>query len=817
MKKLSFLALALCSASLFAQERKAPAYPLITHDPYFSIWSQGDKLNENPTKHWTGVNQSLNGVLMVDGKYYNFLGETEKVYKTILPAADEKAFDAKYAFEEPAKGWQNISFDDSNWKTGAAPFGFEKGESKTQWKTKTLWVRRTFDLTETDFNKVFLKVNHDEDIQVFINGKIAYEKVGWTDEFAYLPIRNSLLQKGRNTIAIKIVNKTGGQWLDFGLVEQPAQKEAITLVNAVQKNVNVAATQTTYDFTCGPVDLTVIFTSPLLMDDLDLMARPVSYITTKIKANDGKTHDAKLYIGASSDLAVHSTFQPVTAVEYSRNDLNILKAGTIAQPFLQRSGDGVRIDWGYMYLAVPTSANATQNISSQANALNILVDKSDDAPLERNGQKLKLNTVIPFGKIGDKTVEQYVMLGYDDLFSFQYFHDNLRPWWNLNGTETIENQLGKAANQYKLVMEKCAAFDAKMYNDAKVVGGESYAKLLELAYRQAISAHKLSKSPDGDILFMSKENYSNGSINTVDITYPSAPLFLLYNPDLVKGMMNGIFYYSESGRWKKPFAAHDLGTYPIANGQTYGEDMPIEESGNMVILAGAIAKAEGNADYAKAHWATLTTWAEYLAKEGFDPANQLSTDDFAGHLARNTNLSIKAIVALGSYGMMAKMLGKNDVAEKYTKIAKDMAIRWDEMADAGDHYSLSFGKKDTWSQKYNLVWDKILDLNIFPEKIYKKEVSFYLKHQNKYGLPLDSREDYTKSDWVTWTATLTDNKQDFEAFIDPIYKFALETPARSPLTDWHGTKDGLRMNFTARSVIGGYFMKLLEVKFKAKK
>ena len=812
---LKILFLLFCPQQIFAQVNKAPAYPLITHDPYFSIWSMTDTLNTSPTKHWTGAEQSLTGLIKVDGKTYRVLGSESKTFETVLPASDELVYTTKYTETEPADGWINTTFNDASWKTGKAPYTTDKSKGGTPWLSKNIWTRRTFTLKKFDYNKLFLKINHDDDAEVYLNGEKIYSYKGWLNKFQYFPIDNAIkqkLKKANNVLAVHVTNNVGGGMLDAGISNEPVMKKNNDVIIARQKNVTINATQTIYDFICGPVDATLSFTSPLLIKDLDILSRPVSYITYSVKANDGKTHNVNIYFGASTNIATNTPSQEIITQKYNSLQLNILKAGTKEQPVLQKKGDDLRIDWGYMYVAVSASAKAIQYISKASDAVPSFGSKKQNTSKVTFGKNLVLNTSVALGKVGAKVKEQYFLLAYDDIYSIQYFKQNLKPWWNRNGDQTIEKQLAKAASDYKVVIQKCADWNENLYSDLVKAGGKNYANLCTIAYRQSIAAHKLLQSPEGEILFLSKENFSNGSINTVDVTYPSAPLFIAYNPELMKGMLNGIFYFSESGKWKQPFAAHDLGTYPIANGQTYGEGMPVEESGNMTILAGAIAKAEGNADYANKHWKTLTTWTNYLVNEGFDPANQLCTDDFAGHLARNANLSVKAIVGIGCYAMLANILGDKATAIKYQDTARNMAKRWMQIDNEGDHYALTFDKNNTWSQKYNMVWDKVLDLDLFPKEVYKKEINYYLTKQNEFGLPLDSRKTYTKSDWILWTATLADSQENFDALINPVYRFATETPTRVPLSDWHETTNGKQVGFQARSVVGGYFMKLLDAK-----
>lgn len=797
---------------------RAPAYPLLTIDPYTSVWSFCDKLNDEPTRHWTGRNHPLVGAIRVDGETYRFMGRDLIKTEPIIGTAKQNLWDAMYTFSKPEDNWMQNDYVPQNWQSGKAAFGTpENPHATVSWNKDDIWVRRTFDWSE-DISKedLFLQYSHDDNVEIFLNGEqIAVAGNGLDyDLLQEIPANiASSIKPHNNVLAAHCHNNGGGAYIDFGISRQIKDDTSFNL-KAEQKSVVVMPTQTYYTFECGGVLLDLIFTSPAVPTNLELVAAPYNYVTYQVRSQDEKKHDVQVYFEATPLLAVNTIEQPVEYSLQEEDGFILMKTGTVEQPILQKKGDDLRIDWGYFCMAAPNSPRVTVSIDEQKTAktnflkTGILPGKKGLTSPDMQKQMTVLAYSDNLGMVGEEICSGHLVLGYDDIYSIQYFGDNRMAYWKHNGSVTIEQALKKAFDSYSENMQQCNDFDKKLMEEARNAGGQQYAELCALVYRQTMAAHKLVTDSEGNLMYFSKENFSNGSIGTVDITYSSSPMYLCYNTDLLKGMMTPIFEYSHSGRWKKPFAAHDVGTYPHANGQTYGGDMPVEESGNMLILTAAIAKVEGNAEYAAKYWNELTAWADYLKKEGLDPANQLCTDDFAGHFAHNTNLSIKAIMGVASYAYLARMLGKVEQADSYESVARNMASKWVEMADDGDHYRLTFDQPGTWSQKYNLIWDRLLGFNLFPEKVADTEMAFYKEHINCYGLPLDNREDYSKSDWILWTACLTGNDADFCALVQPVWKYANETTSRVPLSDWHYTSTGNQRGFQARSVVGGYYMNI---------
>lgn len=778
----TFIFSAMLVSPALAKEMRAPSYPLISIDPYMSVWSSVDTLYSSNPVHWTNHDMPLTGILTVDGVPYRFMGIDNGSRVEIAPHSEI----AEWSCE-----------------AGVAPFGTSKLLPDT-------WAPRPGTVMEGDIcfsrqftipehlrgNKIWLDITYEQEAELWLNGKKL--EVPENGALHYqLPIPDSILNFGNdNTVEMKVTHPEGEYGIaDIGVwAEIPAKNNTV-----VAKQIGLPdfqPTATRYEFECGSIKLNLEFLAPLLLDDLELLARPVNYINYTYESLDGKAHDVGISFEAGHQWAVNLPGQAVETGTVKDGKLIFGTIASVAQPILEKWGDDLRIDWGKLYIG-GDGKNAKVELTDRTVTYSISYKKSNSGA-------------------------GCVLVAYDDIYALEYMHERLRPYWNRKGNSTILTQLQQGWKERFDVAKRSTEFDNRLIADATKAGGDAYARLIAMTYRQGVHAHKLLEAPSGKLLYLSKENFSNGSVGTVDLTYPSSPLFLLYNPELLKGMMNGVFEYCASKDWGKPFAAHDIGRYPKANGQNYGGDMPVEESGNMLILAAAIAKAEGNAEYARENWDLLTTWANFLLENGLDPENQLCTDDFAGHLAHNANLSIKAILGIASYGQLSGMLGDKNTEQKWIGIAKKYAEEWNKLADDGDHYRLAFDKPGSWSMKYNLVWDNLLGLNIFPEEVTQKELPWYKRHGNMYGLPLDSRESYTKSDWLVWIASMAPTRGEFEAFISPLDNFYTETTDRIPMTDWYWThrpearhyrEHATDKAFRARSVVGGHFMKLLKDKW----
>ncbi|MDR1025425.1 MAG: DUF4965 domain-containing protein, partial [Treponema sp.] len=658
---------------------RLPSVPLITCDPYFSVWSPGDRLYDNDTVHWTGRVQRISGTAVIDGKPFRFMG------------------------------------------LGSDPV-----------------------LTQTA--------------------------------------------------------------------------------------LEISATASRYTFEGAGIILNLEFLSPLLLDDLDLLSRPLSYIGARVQVTDGAAHDVDLNFSFSGNLCKYSN-EPAPLI-WGFHDLGDALAAWIGrrnQGPLSHSGDDVTIDWGYLYLGVPSGAPEGTPKGTPEGA------SAGQGRAFMSGAGEELSAQLRFTALKGAG-ESFLAAAYDDVASINYFGEFRKGYWARNG-KTILQALEEGIRDYRTIRERCESFDRELAARAEAAGGEAYTSILNLAYRQTIAGHKLITDEKGEPVFISKECFSNGCAATVDISYPSAPLYLLYNPELVKGMLRPILRFARQPVWTYEFAPHDAGRYPHVTGQVYGlakegmkntetyppyyafpansalynlrYQMPVEECGNMLIMMAALAKAEGNADFSRPHLDLAEKWVRYLVEYGEDPGEQLCTDDFAGHLAHNCNLAAKAIMGIEAYAIILDMTGDRTGAEEYHSRARTLAAAWFAATARGDHSALVFDKQEGWSLKYNLVWDILFNSRLFPPELFASELSWYIKQQRSYGVPLDSRRDYTKSDWILWTAAFTRNRTEREALIGPVARFLKETPDRVPFSDWYDTVNAKHYYFQNRTVQGGLFMPLL--------
>jgi len=505
--------------------------------------------------------------------------------------------------------------------------------------------------------------------------------------------------------------------------------------------------------------------------------------------------------------------------------LEVMAVGAASQNYLGQGSD--RINWGQWYVATPKSAKGLHTaMSSDATCRSSFVSGthaqvSDDetGPRATGSDWPVLSVSWDLGNVSCcASEERHLTLAYDQVQAQRFFGTNMAPLWRKRWRTPIA-MLESVERSRADDLQKEAAFDSDLIEKLTARGGDKFATLAGLVYRQVVGGTQAVYNPvtGEDWVFM-KEISSDGDVSTVDVVYPAFPMFQYLYPEYFRKLLLPLLVYgnNETGQYGMPvlynlaWAPHHLGHWPVSDLQpSRQEQMPVEESGNMLIMLAGLYEKQKNLSYLKRYWPMLDTWADYIVASLPDPNKQLCTDDFEGPSPHNTNLAAKGIVALEAYaGLVEARGGDRAKVQRYLMHAANFTHWWMSHAKDEEHFRIQFDLAGTWSLKYNLLYQKSLRLSSFPQSVFDSETAYYQTKLAKCGVPLDSRHPYTKSDWSMWSAVLGSASQ-FHAIVDRLYTYAHTTPSRVPLSDWYDVNSCAMKGFRARPVQGGLYAPMI--------
>ena len=587
-----------------------------------------------------------------------------------------------------------------------------------------------------------------------------------------------------------------------------------------QVSVNISATHSRFTMQQGGVEVDLGFFSPIEPGDLRRQGVPLSYFTATARSIDGANHRVSLYFDISgewtdNDTGTQIVWDQQAFTESGVSMISLTNTAANPQP-LQENGDMAA--WGTVVWSTLSRPGLTWQIGQDAvvRALGVaqgsLANTVDTQFRAINDDWPVFAFNVDLGSVRQATDPVVLSIGHVRTPAVSYLGSPLPPLWQTY-YPTWQAMVGAFHADYAAAEERAAKLDQKIESDATAAGGKQYAALCAIALRQAFGGTELV-SKDGQPWAFLKEISSDGNVSTIDVTYPCMPAFLYADPAYLGLILDPLLDYAEHGGWPKTFAEHDLGShYPNASGHNDGneEDMPVEESANMLIMSAAYAariSPAQRAQYATLHYPILKQWADYLVANALDPGFQNQTDDFTGFIAHSVNLALKGIIGIGAMSKISTAAGNSADAASYLATARSYIAQWAQKAtdSSGAHLKLAYDQDGTWSLKYNGYPDRLLGLGLVPDSIAAEEAAWYLSRANTYGVPLDLRHTYTKADWELWTAAwLSDHPDIRDVLIEGVYQFATSSGSRVPMTDWYDTETDNQVGFQARPVVGGFF------------
>ncbi|GJN89515.1 hypothetical protein Rhopal_002502-T1 [Rhodotorula paludigena] len=599
--------------------------------------------------------------------------------------------------------------------------------------------------------------------------------------------------------------------------------------SARQVAFEYTATRSIFTFEAAGVRFNATFLSPVTPEDLARQSLPFSYLTVDVSIEAASRHSIAVYTDISGEWASGENAE----LMWSYKNASHVGIHSVSRKEQVQFGESAeQAEWGQAVYATDLRAGV---FAGTGHALSLRREFLQNGRLSSKhdteyrkvqdrqpvfGFSVKMSKSQPsatfsIGHIRDPYVNFVTPEGQLDLSGL---------WTTRHSHYT--DALSCFQSAWSAAFDEARKFDEKVRRDARRASGDNYAALAELSVRQAFATFELTTGVSEDweedkngVMAHLKEISSNGDMTTVDVIFPLHPLLLYTNPKLLSLLLEPLLRYTHSGLYPNRWPVHDLGRYPNATGYNEGNDepMPVEEAGNMLWMALAYYQLTKDAVWVEKHYELFKQWTAFLLNDGLVPDEQLSTDDFAGTLSNQTNLAVKAIVGIGAMGRLAHALGRLTDQIHYRSAAEAFATEWQRMAitDQGGvrHAKLSYQDEDSWGTLYNLFGDRVLNLKLFSRDVYRNQGAWYRTQLEKYGLPLDSRHKWAKSDWAVFAAACAVDSQGRDLLLDPLVDYLKAGKVDAPLPDLYETPSadfpgrGLDwpIYFIARPVVGGHF------------
>ncbi|CAI7632619.1 hypothetical protein N7533_000851 [Penicillium manginii] len=572
------------------------------------------------------------------------------------------------------------------------------------------------------------------------------------------------------------------------------------------------------------LEMNITFLSPITPADYRRQSLVFSYLNVEVASLDGNEHEVQVYADISAEW-VSGDRNAIAQWDYGTTD-EVAYHKVYRQTQLAFSQNNEQAEWGYWYWATDVDNDMTHqsgvdvDVRGQFSNKGVLSNTADTNYRAISDKWPVFAFSYDLGNVGSKPVDTLFSLGLTQDEAIQYegssSYSSIPSLWKSYFDTELE-ALSFFHHDFVASNYLSSSFDSQVAKDSIAVAGQDYLTVTSLSARQAFGATQLCGTEEKMYLFM-KEISSDGNMNTVDVVFPAYPIFLYSNPELLKLVLEPLYENQEAGKYPNTYAMHDMGSnYPNATGHPDGKDeaMPLEECGNMIIMTLAYAKEAKDTDYLNEHYDILKKWTSYLVEDALYPANQISTDDFAGSLANQTNLALKGMIGIQAMAVIANETGHTSDAADYSAIAHDYITKWQELGinknASPPHTTLSYGDSDSHGLLYNLFADAQLGLNLVPQSVYQMQSDFYPTIANTYGVPLDTRHTLTKGDWECFVAAIA-SPSTRKMLIGHLATWLNETPTNRPLTDLYETVTGNYPSspiFVARPVIGGSFAPLL--------